>query len=158
MPGVSFGDFPRSRPLALATFIPSRVRARMRSASNSATIASTLNNSFPIGSVGSYTDPAMLSFTSRAARSSAIWWAPRTERASRSSLVTTNVSPSRQAASACRRPSRSALRPVSPCDVDALGIDTERRESVTLRGQVLLVGGDSGIADLQGGHAPQRVI
>jgi len=33
-------------------------------------------------------------------------------------------------------------------DVDALGIDAERRESVTLRGQVLLVGGDSGIADL----------
>jgi hypothetical protein len=27
-------------------------------------------------------------------------------------------------------------------DVDALGIDAERRESVTLRGQVLLVGGD----------------
>lgn len=43
-------------------------------------------------------------------------------------------------------------------DVDALGIDAERRESVTLRGQVLLVGGDSGIADLQGGNAPQCVI
>jgi hypothetical protein len=39
----------RSRPLALATFIPSLVRSRIRSDSNSATIASTLNNSRPTG-------------------------------------------------------------------------------------------------------------
>jgi hypothetical protein len=37
--GFSFGCLPRSRPLAFATFIPSRVRSRIRSASNSATIA-----------------------------------------------------------------------------------------------------------------------
>ena len=46
-----------SRPLALATFIPSRVRARMRSASNSATMPRALNNSRPTGSVGSWREP-----------------------------------------------------------------------------------------------------
>src|SRR3954466_4414320 len=41
------------RPLALATFMPSTVRSRITSDSNSATIASTLNNSRPTASVGS---------------------------------------------------------------------------------------------------------
>ena len=44
---------PRSRPFAFATFIPSRVRILIRSDSNSATIANTLNSSRPTGSVGS---------------------------------------------------------------------------------------------------------
>ena len=35
------GCLPSNRPFAFATFMPSRVRSRMRSASNSATIAST---------------------------------------------------------------------------------------------------------------------
>ena len=51
--GFSYGCLPRSRPLAFATFIPFQVRSRIRSASNSATIASTLNSSRPTGSVGS---------------------------------------------------------------------------------------------------------
>ena len=51
--GVSLGCSPFRRPLALAIFMPSRVRARMRSASNSAIIARTLNSSRPTGSVGS---------------------------------------------------------------------------------------------------------
>lgn len=41
----------------LATAIPSRVRARAGSASNSATIARTLNSSRPIGSFGQCSDP-----------------------------------------------------------------------------------------------------
>jgi hypothetical protein len=53
LPGVSLGCLPRSRPLALATFIPSRVRSRIRSDSNSATMANTLNSSRPTGSLGS---------------------------------------------------------------------------------------------------------
>jgi hypothetical protein len=61
--GLSFGCSPRSRPLALATFIPSLVRSRIRSDSNSATIASTLNNNRPTGSVGSWIEPPRLSFT-----------------------------------------------------------------------------------------------
>jgi hypothetical protein len=44
VPGSSLGCLPRRRPLAFATRIPSRVRIRMRSDSNSATIASTLNS------------------------------------------------------------------------------------------------------------------
>ena len=63
---VSLGCFPRSRPLALATFIPSRVRIRIRSASNSEIIASTLNSSLPIGSVGSWgTADAEFDFAAR---------------------------------------------------------------------------------------------
>ena len=54
---------PRNRPLARATFIPSRVRILMRSDSNSATIARTLNSSRPTGSVGSWTEPPRLSLT-----------------------------------------------------------------------------------------------
>ena len=50
---VSLGCLPGSLPLALATFIPSRVRRRIRSDSNSATIATTLNTSRPTASVGS---------------------------------------------------------------------------------------------------------
>ena len=44
------------------------------------------------------------------------------ERASRSSLVTTKVSPARQAASANRSPGRARLVPVTPCvvDIDAI--------------------------------------
>ena len=42
-------------------------------------------------------------------------------------------------------------------DVDPLGLDTKGSETIALRGEVLLVGGDSGIADLQRGHAHQCV-
>jgi hypothetical protein len=55
LPVVQLGLLTRKRPLALATFMPSRVRSRMRSVS--ATIARTLNSNRPTGSVGSYTDP-----------------------------------------------------------------------------------------------------
>src|SRR5829696_4413005 len=54
---------PRSRPFALAIFVPSRVRILIRSASNSASIASTFNSSRPTGSVGSWTEPPRLSLT-----------------------------------------------------------------------------------------------
>ena len=55
--GFSFGCLPRRRTLAFATLIHplARVRIRIRSASNSATIASTLKSSQPTGSVGSWT-------------------------------------------------------------------------------------------------------
>jgi len=50
-------------PLARATAIPSRVRMLIRSRSNPATMASTLNSSRPTGSVGSYRFPPRLSAT-----------------------------------------------------------------------------------------------
>jgi hypothetical protein len=46
---------PRSRPLARATFMPSRVLILIKSDSNSATKAKTLNSNLPTGSVGSST-------------------------------------------------------------------------------------------------------
>ena len=47
--GVQLRLLPRSRPWALATRIPSRVRKRIRSPSNSATMARTLNGDAPVG-------------------------------------------------------------------------------------------------------------
>jgi hypothetical protein len=111
---AELGLLPRRCPLAFATFMPSRVRSRIRSASNSATMASTLNNSRPTASVGSYTDPPRLRRTDRAVSSSAIARASGSDRARRSSLVTTRVSPARQAANASRRPGRSRLVSVRP--------------------------------------------
>jgi hypothetical protein len=52
--------------------------------------------------------------TRRVVSSSAIARASGSDRASRSSLVTTSVSPSRHAADAWRRPDRSRLLPVNP--------------------------------------------
>ena len=52
--GLSLGYLPRSRPFAFATFIPSRVRNRIRT--DSATMASTLNSNRPTASSGSYTE------------------------------------------------------------------------------------------------------
>jgi len=77
-------------------------------------LARTLNSSRPTGSVGSWTDPPRLSFTCRPVSSSAMVRASGSERASRSSLVTTRVSPARHAASASRSPGRSRVVPVSP--------------------------------------------
>ena len=54
--GDSFGWRPRSLPSALATAIPSRVRIRIRSTSNSANVARMLKNIFPIGIVGPTTE------------------------------------------------------------------------------------------------------
>ena len=57
-PGLASASaaLPRSRPLALATCIPSRVRSQIRSASHSATIPSTLNRC-PDG-IGGVVNPA----------------------------------------------------------------------------------------------------
>jgi hypothetical protein len=86
----------------------------MRSDSNSATMARTLNSSRPTGSVGSWMEPPMLSFTFRLVRSSMMSRASGSDLASRSSWVTTRVSPARTAARASRRPRRSLFLPVSP--------------------------------------------
>ncbi len=114
LPGETLGRLPRSRPLAQATFMPLRVRMRARSALNSATMAKTLNSSRPTGSVGSCNEPPRLSRIWGVVSSSAMARASGRERARRSSLVTTRVSPARQAVSAWRSPGRSRLVPVRP--------------------------------------------
>lgn len=61
--------------------------------------------------------------------------------ASRSSLVTTNVSPARQAARALPQSgARTVGAGQSVVDIDALGGDAETGERVTLSSEVLLVG------------------
>jgi hypothetical protein len=42
-------------------------------------------------------------------------------------------------------------------DVDALGLDAEGSEGVALGGEILGVGGDAGVTDLESGHAPKCV-
>jgi hypothetical protein len=42
-------------------------------------------------------------------------------------------------------------------DVDAIRLDAEGGERVALGGEVLGVGGDAGVADLEFGRAPERV-
>src|SRR3712207_2407331 len=76
-------------PHALAVTEPDQVGL------NSATIASTLNSNRPTASVGSYTDPPILRLTCRVVSSSAMARASGSDRASRSSFVTTSVSPAR---------------------------------------------------------------
>ena len=60
---------------------------RKAPSSNSATIASTLNSSRPTGSVGSWTEPPMLSWTSRLVRSSRISRASGSDRARRTLAI-----------------------------------------------------------------------
>lgn len=60
-------------------------------------------------------------------------------------MVTTRVSPARQAASASRRPDRARvawgwLAGQAVVDVDPVGLDADGREALALRGQVLGVG------------------
>ena len=81
------GPLPAEAALRLGDRIPSWVRARIRSDANSATMARTLKRSRPAGSVGSWTEPPMLSLTSRRASSPTMSFASRRDRARRSSLV-----------------------------------------------------------------------
>ena len=119
--------------------MPSRVRSRIRSDSNSATIANTLNNNRPTGSVGSWTEPPRLSFTFRRVSSSKMSRASGNERANRSSFVTTNVSP------AARGHGQPQTRPVpvragqAVIDIDPIITHTEGVETITLSGEVLLL-------------------
>lgn len=98
----------------LGDLLPSLVLRRIRSDSNSVTLANTLDSKRPAGSVGSQTAAPRLSRTRRAVSSSAIDRASGTEPARQSSFVTTRVSWSRHAASASRRPDCSRLVPVNP--------------------------------------------
>ena len=66
------------------------------------------------GSVRSGREPPMLSLTSRRVSSSTLSFASRSDLARRSSLVTTNASPARQAARACPSPGRALFVPVRP--------------------------------------------
>src|SRR3954447_16376305 len=153
--GLSFGCFPRSLPLAFATRMPSLVRSRIRSNSNSATMASTLNSSRPTGSCGSYTDPPRLSRTWRTVSSSAIARASGSERASRSSLVTTKVSPSPTSGQRLPQPGALAVgASQTVVDVKPSRIDPQSEEPLALDGQVLGVGRHSRVADQQRHGAP----
>src|SRR6266705_6606155 len=89
----------------------------------------------------------------RAARSSPIARASGTERASRSSLGTTRVSPSRTAARAWSRPGTGAVGAgEAVVEVDPLLGNAEFGQPLLLGGEVLFVGGAAGVADQGLGH------
>lgn len=68
-------------------------------------------------------------------------------------LVTTSVSPERQAASASRSPGRSGVGAGQPViDVDAAGFDAELFEPSRCAGSGPVFGGYPGVADRQSGH------
>jgi hypothetical protein len=84
-------------------------------------------------------EPPRLSFTFRMVSSSKISRASGSERASRSSLVTTRVSPARQAARASRRPGPFRVGAgQAVVDVDAIVTDPKRMQPVALGGEILL--------------------
>jgi hypothetical protein len=155
--GLDLGQLrllPAQPTFGLATFSPSRAHMLVRSAPNSATIANTLNNNRPIGSVGSWVDPPRLSRTFCRVSSSRLSRASGSDLASRSSLVTTKVSPLWQAARASRRPGLSRLMPVRPWSTSIRSSPTPGGELVALRGQILLFRGHPRIAHQELVHRP----
>lgn len=71
------------------------------------------------------------------------------DRARRSNLVTTRVSQARHAAKAARGSVRAGQ---SVVDVDQVLGHTERPEPVALGGEILLIGGGTGVPDHVSGH------
>jgi hypothetical protein len=105
----------------------------------SATIANTLNNNRPTGSVGSWIEPPRLSLTFRLV-SSSMSRASGSDRASRSNLVTTKgvTSPT----SSQRQPQTGSIAVAAGqtvVDVDAIITDTKRMQAVALGGEILLL-------------------
>ncbi len=125
----------------------------MRSASNSATIARTLNSSRPPGSAGSWIElPEVeldLSGGELIDDVTGVW-----QRAGEAIELGDDEGvavPARRE----RFAESGALAGgagEAVVDVDAFGRDAEPGEAVALGGEVLLVGGDSSVADQQAGH------
>jgi hypothetical protein len=129
--------------------MPSRVLIVIRSDSNSATIASTLNSNLPTGSVGSCTYPPRLSFTARGGElGNDVAGIGERQR----EPVELGHDQDVAGAAGGHRLAQSVPVPVGPgqavVDVDPVGCDVERGEGVALGGEVLIVGGDSGVPDL----------
>ena len=82
---LSFGCLPRSRPRALAIFMPSRVRMRMTSEFEFGDQGEDVEQQSPTGSVGSWIEPPRLRRMSRAMSSSTMSLASGSDRARRSS-------------------------------------------------------------------------
>lgn len=104
----NFGFAPNFTPAALARAMPSAARSLMRSRSNSPMAASMWNSKRPVGLPVSMAWSRTTRSTTLRWISFVIWERSRTERARRSSLVTTNWSPSRMNVRACRSASRSS--------------------------------------------------
>ena len=111
---VSFGGRPMWTPRALARSRPSPVRARISSRSNSASPPSTVSINRPCGVVVSaHASPSERNPAPAFAIVSRMFKRSRVDRASRSSRVTSRVSPSRRARKARANSRRSVLAPLA---------------------------------------------
>src|SRR5664280_2550572 len=150
--GLSLGCLPRSRPLALATFMPSLVRILIKSDSNSAIIPRTLYSSRPTGSVGSCTEPPMFSLTPAAVNSSTMVRASVSERQAVEFRDDQGVA----VPASCEglaQPGPSAVGAgQTVVDVDPIRLHAERDQRVALRGEVLRIGTAPAISDEHSGH------
>ena len=136
---MSLGCLPFGCPFARATLMPSRVHMRIRSASNSATIANTLNSSRPTGSFGSWIDPLRLNRTFLAVNSVRMSRASGSDRASRSSLVTAGGVAGSAGGQGESQPGPVAVGAgQAVVDIDAVITDAEPAKRLSLCGEILL--------------------
>src|SRR3954452_10812481 len=157
---LSLGCLPRSRPLAFATFMPSTVRSRIRSDSNSATMARTLKQQ-PADGVGGVVDRAAQAQAGLPGgelvgdRSGVGQGSGETVEPGDHQGVT---GPARGECLA--EPGTFAVGArQAAVNVDPAGLDSEAEEGVALGGEVLLIGGASGVPDKQCAHGatPRRL-
>jgi hypothetical protein len=152
LPAGEFELLPRSLPFDMAIAMPSRVRSRSRSTSNSANVAKMLKNILPIGSDGSYSVRSSASATPRAARQSPI---------SRASGEPVELGDDEGVAGPDRGQGLVQAGAVAVgageavVEVDPLGVDAELEQGLMLGGEVLLVGGAAGVTDPDRGHEPR---
>lgn len=151
---MSLGCLPLSRPLALATFTPSRVRSRIRSDSNSATVARTLNSRQATDGVGGVLDRPTEAQADLAG-GELIGDRPSIGQGPGQSVEFGDhqgvAGPAgRKLLAQSRSPAFGAGQAVT--DVDPLGLCAETEEGLALRGEVLLIRRASALADKQCAH------
>ena len=149
----SLGCLPRNFPLARAMAMPSRVRMRMRSVSNSAKMARILKNSFPMGSPGFVERPAegqfYASFPKLIGDGARIWDGPcqPVEFRHDQRVACAHGGEGRvEAGAGAVRAGETVI------GVDAILGDAQLQERLALGGQILPVSGTARVSDQRGRH------
>ena len=146
---TEFGLLAAQPAFALATAMPSRVRARARSASNSAIMLRVVNSSRPIGSVGSCTEPPMLSLHTAGGE-----FVNDVARVGDGPGEPVELGHDERVAAAAggerlAQPGSVAVRArQAVVDIDPLRVHAERGERVALHSEVLIDRRHAGVADL----------
>ena len=158
-PRLSLGCLPRRRPLALATFMPSRVRSRIRSDSNSATMARTFEQQPPdrVSGVidGRTQGEADLPAGQLVGNRSGVGQGP-----GKSVELGHHQGVAGAAGGECLTESGSLAVGAGQAviDVDPVGLDAQAEQGFAVCGEILLIGGATGVPDKQRTHgAPPKV-